>query len=73
MGPITTCEALMPIPPAIQEVVEAFARAQLAGNPSAAAALFAEDAVMYPPVSQAVVRGRPAIDELLRAVHSRLR
>jgi uncharacterized protein (TIGR02246 family) len=63
----------MPVPPAVQQVVEAFKRAQLAGDPAASAALFSDDAVMYPPVSQAVVRGRPAIDQLLQAVHRRLR
>lgn len=63
----------MPIPRVIEEVVEAFKRAQLAGDPAAASALFADDAVMYPPVSEAVVRGRPAIDRLLQAVHRRLR
>ena len=63
----------MPIPHVIEEVVEAFKRAQLDGDPVAASALFADDAVMYPPVSEAVVRGRPAIDRLLQAIHRRLR
>jgi len=58
--------------PAIEEVVETFKRAQLAGDAAAAAALFSEDAVMYPPVAEVVVRGRPAIDQLLHAVHRRL-
>jgi uncharacterized protein (TIGR02246 family) len=63
----------MPIPHVIEEVVEAFKRAQLAGDPVAASALFADDAVMYPPVAEAVVRGRPSIDRLLQAIHRRLR
>jgi len=62
----------MSIPPVIEDVVEAFRRAQLAGDGKAAAALFSADAVMYPPVSERVVRGRPAIDQILQAVHGRL-
>jgi uncharacterized protein (TIGR02246 family) len=57
----------------IDDVVQAFRHAQLAGDAAAAARLFTEDAVLYPPVAPAVVRGRVAVEALLAGVHRALR
>jgi uncharacterized protein (TIGR02246 family) len=57
----------------IDDVIQAFRHAQLAGDATAAARLFTEDTVLYPPVAPAVVRGRAAVEALLAGVHRGLR
>lgn len=63
----------MPLLETIDAVIAAFRQAQLAGDATAAARLFTEDAVLYPPVAPAVVRGRAAVEALLARVHGSLR
>ena len=45
----------------VSEVVEAFRRAAVAGDAEGATALFEDNAILYPPVGGAVVKGKRAI------------
>ena len=63
----------MPLLGTIDDVIQAFRHAQLAGDAAAAATLFTDDAVLYPPVPPTVVRGRPAVEKLLAGVHRAVR
>jgi uncharacterized protein (TIGR02246 family) len=75
---LAACVSLMPLPSEgqdrtglsqgevskINEVSETFAKAVLAGNWKTVAALYVDDAVLYPP-GEAAVKGRAAIEACL--------